>query len=151
MEIHVVPVILDLDQLRHHFIPVLDHARAQGDHHVLIVHRVSQTVDTGYTGNDDDIAAFGQRHGGGETELVDLIVDGGVLGDVGIRGGDVGFGLVVVIVGDKVFNRIVREELFEFTIQLRCECLIMGNDQCRLVQLRYHICHRKCLSRSRNP
>ena len=53
--------------------------------------------------------------------------------------------------GDKVFNRIVREELFEFTIQLRCQCLIMGNNQCRLVQLRYHICHCKCLSGTRNP
>ena len=75
MEVHIISVILDLDQFRHHFIPVFYHARAQGDHHVLIVHRVTQTIDTGYTGNDDHIPPFRQRHGGGKTELVYLVVD----------------------------------------------------------------------------
>ena len=43
------------------------------------------------------------------THSVDLVVDDGVLFDEGIRDRDVGFGLVVVVVGDEVFDGVVRE------------------------------------------
>ena len=42
-----------------------------------------------------------------------LLVDIGVLLDVGIGPGKIGLGLVVVIVGDKVFDGIVGKELAE--------------------------------------
>ena len=41
VEIHVIAVVLDLDQLRHQLVPLLCHAGAQGDHHVLVVYRAS--------------------------------------------------------------------------------------------------------------
>jgi hypothetical protein len=36
-----------------------------------------------------------------EFALVDLIVDGGIYFDIGVRMGNIGFGLVIVIVADK--------------------------------------------------
>src|SRR5699024_12018031 len=59
VEVHVIAVILNLDQLRHHLVPVLDHARAQGNHHVLVIHWVTQPIDTGHTGDDDHIPPLG--------------------------------------------------------------------------------------------
>ena len=55
---------------------------------------------------------------GGVTQLVDLFVDVGVLGDVGVGAGDVGLGLVVVVVGDEVLDGVLGEELLELGAEL---------------------------------
>jgi hypothetical protein len=44
---------------------------------------------------------------------VDLVVDRGVLLDVGVAAGDVGLGLVVVVVADEVLDRVLGEEVPE--------------------------------------
>jgi hypothetical protein len=44
-------------------------------------------------------------------EAIDLVVDRGVLLDVEVLGRDVGLGLVVVVVGDEVLDRVVGEEV----------------------------------------
>ena len=51
-------------------------------------------------------------------KLVNLVVDGGIFFDVGVAGGYVGFRLVVVVVGNKVFNGIFRKKLFELSVEL---------------------------------
>ena len=84
VKVHVISVILDINQLPHHIIPVLFHARTQGDDHVLVILRASNAVDTGYTGDNDNILPLTQGGGCGETELVDLVVDGGVFCYIGV-------------------------------------------------------------------
>ena len=116
MEIHIVAVILDLDQLRHQFVPLFDHARSQRNHHVLIIHRASQTIDTGYTGDNDHIPTLGKRHCSRKPKLVNLIVDRGIFGDVSVRRGNVGFGLVVIVVAHEIFDCVIREKFFELSI-----------------------------------
>ncbi len=64
-------------------------------------------------------------------QLVDVVVDGRVLGYIGVRGRDIGFRLVVVIVGDKVLHGIVRKEGRKLCVQLGCQRLVGGNDQGR--------------------
>ena len=59
--------------------------------------------------------------------------------------------IVLVIVGHKILNGIIRKILFKLTIKLRGQCLIVCYDQSRLVQLLYHVGHRKGLPRPRNP
>ena len=49
---------------------------------------------------------------------VDLFIDGGVFFDEGVGARDVGFGLVVVVVGDEIFDGVVGEEGFEFGVEL---------------------------------
>jgi hypothetical protein len=58
--------------------------------------------------DDDAIAALEEALGGGEAQLVQLVVDGGVLFDVDVAGGDVGLGLVVVVVADEVLDGVRR-------------------------------------------
>ena len=47
-------------------------------------------------------------------QLIDLVVDGGILLDICVRGRDVSLRLVVVIVADKVFHRIIGKKFLHF-------------------------------------
>lgn len=65
----------------------------------------------------------------------DLVVDGGVFFDVGIRVGDVGLRLVVVVIGDEVLHRVVGEELPKLRAELRGQGLVVGQYQRGLLDL----------------
>ena len=78
LKINLISVILDINQFSHYLIPVLLHARPQGNHHVLVVNRGTHTINTGYTGNDNDIPALRQRSRRRMTELVYLVIYGRV-------------------------------------------------------------------------
>ena len=60
----------------------------------------------------------------------------------------IGLGLVVVVVGDKILDRIVREKLAKFAVELRRQRLIRGQHQGRAPGVCDHLCHRKCLPRA---
>ena len=66
-----------------------------------------------------------QRARGGEAEFVELIVDRRLFFNVEVAGRDVGFGLVVVVVGNEVLDGVVGEELFEFVVKLGRERLVV--------------------------
>ena len=76
VKIHIVPVILHIDQLPQHLVPILLHAGTKGNDHILVVLGTSDTVNTGYAGHDDHVPALGERRGGRKTQPVNLIVDG---------------------------------------------------------------------------
>ena len=48
VKIHVIPVILDINQFVDDFVPVPYHSRAQRYYHLLIVNGTSQAVYTGH-------------------------------------------------------------------------------------------------------
>ena len=66
---------------------------------------------------------------GPEPEALDVLVDRRVLLDVDVGGGDVGLGLVVVVVGDEVLDRVLGQELPQLAVELRGEGLVVGEDQ----------------------
>ena len=66
-------------------------------------------------------------HGCRMAKLRDILIDRRILLNVRIRMGNVCLGLVIVIIGDEVGDRIIREERLKFATELRCECLIMRN------------------------
>ena len=47
---------------------------------------------------------------GGEPQLVQLVVDGGFFFDVDVARGNVGFGLVVVVIADEILDRVAGKE-----------------------------------------
>ena len=77
------------------------------DHDVAVLLGAAQAVDAGDRGHDDHVAPGEEGLGGGVAQPVDLLVDAGVLLDVGVGAGDVGLGLVVVVVGDEVLDGVV--------------------------------------------
>ena len=80
-----------------------------------------------------------QRLGRREPHLLDVLVDRGVLLDVGVGRRHVGLGLVVVVVGDEVLDRVVREELPELAVELRGQRLVVRQHQRRPLHALDHV------------
>ena len=129
VKVHVIALVLDVDQTAQQRIPVHGHARAQGDHLSLVFTGVAHGVNAADRGHNDDIAALPQGGGSAVAQAVDLIVDGGVFFNIGIGGSDVGFRLIVIVIGNEVLHPAVGEEGTELAAQLRRQGLVVGNDQ----------------------
>ena len=67
-------------------------------------------------------------------QAVDLFIDGRVFLDIGIRVGDIRFRLIIIVIGNKIFHRVIREKLTELRTELGGEGLIMSQHQRRSVQ-----------------
>ena len=107
---------------------------AQPDHPVDVLLRRAETVDARHGGHDDDVAPGQQAVGRRVAQPLDLVVDRRVLLDVGVRLRDVGLGLVVVVVGDEVLDRVVGQQLAELVGELRGQRLVGRHDQGRALQ-----------------
>ena len=66
-------------------------------------------------------------------QALNLVVDGGVLLNVGVSLGDVGLRLIVVVIRDKLLHSIVRKKLPEFAAQLGGQGFVVSQDQGRAV------------------
>ena len=66
-------------------------------------------------------------------ELVDLVVNRRVFLDEGIGGGEVRFGLVIVVVRDEVFYSVIGKQLLELTVELGSKGLVGRQHQGRAV------------------
>ena len=123
-----------VDQLAQQLVPLDLLADVQPDHAVDVLLRGAQAVDAGDGGDHDHVAAGEQRVGGRVPQPLDLVVDRRVLLDVGVRLRDVRLGLVVVVVGDEVLHRVVRQQLAELVGQLRGQRLVRRHHQGRALQ-----------------
>ena len=149
-EVHVVALILDLNELFEQLVAAFLHAGAQRDDHRAVIDRVAQAVDAGHRGDDDDVPPLGKRARRAVAQLVDLLVDRAVLFDIRVRLRDVRFRLVVVVVGDKVFHGVFREKLAELRAKLRRERLVVREHQRRPVDIGDDVRHRKRLAGARD-
>ena len=82
-------------------------------------------------------------------KLIDLIIDRGILLDIGIGRGNIGFRLIIIVIADEVPHIILGKESLELAGQLGCQRLVMGNDECRLLHLLDHLRNRIGLAGSR--
>ena len=79
-------------------------------------------------------------------QAVDVVVAGRVLLDVEVGLRDVRLGLVVVVVGDEVLDRVRGEELAELVAELGCERLVVRDHERRSLQLLDQPRHRRGLA-----
>ena len=126
---HVVPRVLELHQPPEQGPLVVLLAGVQGDDPVAVLVGRAQPVDARDRGHHDGVGPEQQGRGAGVAQPVDLVVDGRVLLDIGVRRGDVRLGLVVVVVGDEVLHPVVGEELLELGGQLGGQRLVGLDDQ----------------------
>ena len=90
------------------------------------VFRVSYAVEARYAGYDYYVPSSAQKLARtAQAQFFDLVIDAQILLDVGICDGRIRLRLVVVVIGDKVLYGIFREERLEFSIQLRCQSLVV--------------------------
>ena len=151
VEGHVVALIADLRELVQQLLhgPLL--AGAQGDDHVGVVDGVPQAVNAGDRGHHDHIPPLKKGGGGGVAQALNLVVDGAVLLNEGVGVGDIGLWLVVVVVGDKVFHRIVGKELLELRAQLRGQGFVVGQDKGGTLDLLNDLSHGKGFAGAGHP
>ena len=135
-----------------HEVLVVDHvARAYLDRGGVKVVRVADTVEARYARYDDHVAPARQKRGRGvQTQFVQLVVYGQILLDICVRGGEVGFGLVVVVIRDEILDGILRKEVLEFAVELCREGLVMAQDKGRAVEVRHHVGYGEGLARARH-
>ena len=142
---------MDLYQLGEHFVPADVVAFLEKDHLPQIFLRGAEPIDTRHRRDDDHVVAHEQAGGGGVAEPIDLLVDGGVLFDVGVARGQVRLGLVVVVIRDEVLDGALGQELAELVAQLSGESLVGGHDQRRFARLGDEVGHREGLARAGHP
>ena len=112
----IVAAVLLRDQFADHGALVINLAHGQILGHRRIGFNRANAIDARHRGHDDHIVALQQRPGGRVAHPVDLFVDLGFFLDIGVGARDIGFGLVVVVVGHKVFDGVIGEEAFEFAV-----------------------------------
>ena len=76
-------------------------------------------------------------------KFIDLVVDHRVLFNVHILAGNIGFRLIIIVVRNKIFHRVVREKLAEFGTKLRGQRFIVRQHQRRAIGMRNDIGHSK--------
>ena len=146
-ELRVVALVLDLDELPQNLVAVDALSPLERQQHAVVRLRRAEAVDARHAGDDDDVAPLEQRARRRQPHAVDLVVDGRFLLDVGVGGGNVGFGLVVVVVADEVLDRVLGEEPLELLVELGGERLVVRHHQRRAVHRRDHLRHREGLPR----
>ncbi len=116
-------------------------------HGGVIFHR-ADTVNARHRGDDDHVVALEDGARGRVAHAVDLLVDGGFFFDIGVGARHIGFGLVVIVVGDEILDRVIGEERLELAIELGGEGLVGREDQRRAIGGGDHLGGGKGLARA---
>ena len=128
-KIHIVALVLNVHQPGDELIPAQLHAGAHADHHALVFAGVAHGINAADAGDDNHVLAFTHRGGSAVAQTVDFFIDGGVLLNVGVAGGDIGLGLIIVVVGHEILHRAVREEGPKLAAKLGGQRLVVGQHQ----------------------
>ncbi len=151
MKVDVVALVLDLHQAGEQLVAVDLHPLLQPHQHAVVGLRGTEAVDAGDGGDDQHVAPGEKGAGGAVAQLVDLLVDRGVLLDEGVGDRDVGLGLVVVVVGDEVLDGVVGKELLELAVELGGQGLVVGEHQGGALHRGHHVGHGEGLAAAGDP
>ena len=150
LEIDVHPFVLQLDEPLQKLVALHLHSRLNEHQHPVICVRVAESVYARDRCNHDHIVPLKKRTRRAQAKTVDLVVDRRFFLYVEIGGRDVCFRLVIVVIRDKILDRVLRKKSFEFLIKLCRECLVMSKDERRPLHLFDHVRDRKGLSAAGN-
>ena len=138
--------VLNPHELGEQFLAIHFHADGNIDVQIEIIGRRAQPVDGTHARHHDDVIPHQCGARGRVAQAVQLVVDGGVFFDERIRGGDVGFGLIVVVIADEILHRVVREKPLELVVKLRGQGFVVGDDERGFPHLRDDVRHRERLA-----
>ncbi len=149
-KIDVVPLVLDFDQLFQKLVPVFLHPGPQGNHHGAVIDRVAQAVNAGNAGNNNDIPPLRKGRSGRMPQLVDFVVDGGILFNIGVCRRNIGLRLVIIVVADEILDGVLREKFPKLGTELGRQRFVVGENERRAVHPRDHVRHSKRFSGARH-
>ena len=130
-EVDVVALVLQFDQPLQQCIARDLHSRLQKNQHAVVGIRIAKPINARDTRHYDDIATLKQGARRGHAQSIDFFINDRVLFDVCVRGGNVSFRLIIIVVRNEVFDRVLGKQRFKFLIKLRAQGLIVGDYQRR--------------------
>ena len=125
-------------------------ARALADRHRrarIGLHR-ADAVDARHRGHDDHVVALQDRPRRRMAHAVDLLVHRGILFDIGVGARDIGFRLVVVVIGNEILHRVLGEEVLHLGVELGGQRFVGRQDQRRALHDLDHLGHGEGLARA---
>ena len=125
-------------------------ARANRHHHSVVALGLTDTVDGRDSSHHDHVAPLQDAFGATQAHLLDVLVDGAVFFNEQIALRHIGFGLVIVIVTDEIFDRVLREKLAEFAVKLGGQGFVGRKDDGGTAHARNHIGHGEGFARARH-
>ena len=149
-KVQIVPRILDLHESGEDLPPGDILPFAQREHEFAVPHRIPESVDRGHGGDDNHIPPFHEGGRRAEPQSIYVFIDGCIFLYESIRRGNIGLGLIIVVVGDEILDSIAGKELPQFSIQLSGERLVVAHDERRAIDLGNHRGQRHRLSAARH-
>ena len=149
--IDLVPHVLHVGEGEEELAAVDGPALLDHDRLLRVFGRRTEAVEARHARDHDHVPAAEEAAGRGETEPVEIVVPRGVLLDVDVPGRDVRLGLVVVVVGDEVRDRVLREEFAKLLEQLGRERLVVADDQRGPTHAFDHVGHGERLAGAGRP
>ena len=143
---NVISCILQFNELSEQGVAVIAFSHSDRDEHVFVFNRIGCRVDASNGSDNDRVSSFQQGIQCALTEHIQFLIDGCCLFNIHVILRHICLRLVVVEVGNEEFHSVFGKEFLELGIQLSCQGLIMGKDQCGTVDPFDHIGHGKCLS-----
>ena len=114
--------------------------------HLKVGLRLGQAVDAGDGGHDDHVPPRQKGARGREPEPVEKVVAVAALLDVSVARGNVGLRLEIVVIGDEIFHRVLREEALHLAVELGGQSLVGRQYERRASGFRYKIGHGESLA-----
>ena len=131
VKVHIVTRVLHRHELAQQLVAVNLLTATQSHHLLNVLLGRAQTVNAGHGRNHHHVAASQQGVRRRVAQTLHLLIDGGVLLNerIGLR--HVRLRLVVVVVGDEVLHRVIRQQLTQLIRQLRRQSLVLHEHQSR--------------------
>ncbi len=74
-------------------------------------------------------------------ELVDIVIDRTVFFNIGVRRGNIGFRLIIIIITDKIFHGVFRKKFPKLAIKLGGKGFIVSKNKSGTVGAGYDVRH----------
>src|SRR4030095_10151489 len=113
--------------------------------------RIAQTINTGNTRNHNDVSPLEKCPGRRHPQSINFVVDGCLFLNVDVRSRNIGFWLVIIVVGNKILDGIVRKERFEFLKELCRESFVVRENKCGSLRSLNHACNCESLATAGYP
>ena len=134
-QVNVVTLILTLHQLSDERVAPIDLPHLESHRPFAELLGRAEAVNARHRRDDDHILARDETGRRGQPQALDLLVDLGLFLDIEIVTRNICFGLKIIIVGDKIFDRVLREEILELGVELRGERFVVRHDERGHLQL----------------
>ena len=145
-KIKILPLEQAFHQLLQKHVPVHDIPLAHAQRQVPVILRSGQAVNAGNGCHHNHIPPCHQGIHGIQAQAVQLVINGGILFNVGVGTGDIRLRLVIIEIGNVVIHRVIREKTLQLRMKLCGKRLVVGNHQRGPVHPGNQIRHGECLA-----